>query len=70
MKKFLIIQTAYLGDVILATAVLEKLRQYYPDAVLDMMVKKGAETLLETHPYVRRLWVWNKKKSMQVSMLF
>lgn len=62
MKKFLIIQTAYLGDVILATAVVEKLRQYYPDADLDMMVKKGAETLLEAHPYVRRLWVWNKKK--------
>lgn len=40
-KKFLIIQTASIGDVILATAIVEKLHSYYPDSQIDMMIKKA-----------------------------
>ena len=41
MKKFLVIQTASIGDVILATAVAEKLHAYFPDSQIDMMIKSG-----------------------------
>lgn len=60
-KKFLIIQTASIGDVILATAVAEKLHSYYPDSQIDMMIKKGYEGLFEGHPYLNNVIVWNKK---------
>ena len=60
-KKFLIIQTASIGDVILATAVAEKLHSYYPDSQIDMMIKKGYEGLFEDHPYLNNVIVWNKK---------
>ncbi|MDD4374756.1 MAG: glycosyltransferase family 9 protein [Bacteroidales bacterium] len=61
-KRILVIQTASLGDVILATAVLEKLHTYYPEARLDFLIKKGYEGLFEGHPYLNRLWIWDKKE--------
>lgn len=61
MKKFLVIQTASIGDVILATAVAEKLHAYYPDSQIDMMIKKGYDSLFENHPYINKVYYWDKK---------
>ncbi len=61
MNSFLIIQTAFIGDVILATAVIEKLHKYYPDAKIDFLLRKGNENLLNNHPYINNLIIWNKK---------
>ncbi len=63
MNRFLIIQTAFLGDVVLATAVAEKLHQHFPDAEIDFLVRKGNESLLENHPYLNQVIVWDKKKN-------
>ena len=60
MKKILVIQTASIGDVILATAILEKLHRFYPDADLDLLVKHGMEPLFYRHPFIHRLLVWDK----------
>lgn len=65
LKKILVIQTAFLGDVILATGVLEKLHEHYPDARLDMMVRKGNESLLLNHPYLNDIYVFNKKEKIK-----
>ena len=62
MKKFLIIQTAFIGDVVLATCIVEKLHHYFPDARIDMMVRKGNEALLLNHPFLHETLVWNKKE--------
>ena len=59
--KILVIQTASIGDVILATALLEKLHEFYPSADLDFLVKKGNEQLFDSHPYLHELLVWDKK---------
>ncbi len=61
-KSFLIIQTAFIGDVILATSVIEKLHAAYPDASIDFLLRKGNETLLSDHPHVRNVLIWDKKK--------
>lgn len=63
MKKFLIIQTAFTGDVILATAVAEKLHRFYPEAQIDFMLRKGNEGLLANHPFIKNVLVWDKKQS-------
>ncbi|MBS1487523.1 MAG: glycosyltransferase family 9 protein [Bacteroidetes bacterium] len=60
---FLIIQTAFIGDVILATALIEKIHYHYPDSPIDFLVRKGNEELLQGHPYLRTVLVWNKKQS-------
>jgi heptosyltransferase-2 len=62
VKKFLVIQTAFVGDVILATAVLEELHRSNPDASIDVLVRKGNESLFDGHPFLRRVLVWDKKQ--------
>ena len=59
--RFLIIQTAFIGDVILATALLEQLHIAYPTAVLDVLVRKGNEGLLANHPFLNNVLIWHKK---------
>ncbi len=63
MNRILVIQTSFIGDVILATAVCEKLHHYYPDARLDLLVREGNEGLFEQHPFLNEVLVWNKQES-------
>jgi heptosyltransferase-2 len=62
MKKILIIQTAFIGDVILATPLIEKLKRFYPEAEIDFLLRKGNEGLLEGHPKLNEVLIWQKKK--------
>ncbi|MCB9334993.1 MAG: glycosyltransferase family 9 protein [Flavobacteriales bacterium] len=61
MKKFLVIQTAFIGDVILATSIVEKLIQFYPESQIDFLLRKGNEGLLENHPFINEVLIWDKK---------
>ena len=62
MKKILIIQTASIGDVILTTPFLESLHHNYPDATVDMVVKKGTESLFASHPFLGKMYIWDKSE--------
>jgi heptosyltransferase-2 len=66
---FLIIQTAFVGDVILATGLIEKIHQHYPDAQIDFLLRKGNEGLLANHPLLRKVLVWDKKQSKIKNLL-
>lgn len=61
-RRILVIQTAFIGDVILATALLENLHQSLPDAKIDFLVRKGNEGLFENHPYLSNVLIWKKKE--------
>lgn len=63
--KFLIIQTAFLGDVVLATALAEKLHLTYPDASIDFLLRKGNESLLKGHPFLRQVLIFDKKRKLR-----
>ena len=62
-KTFLIIQTAFTGDAILLTSVVEKLHSANPELKLDILVRKGNESLFTDHPYLREILVWDNKKN-------
>jgi heptosyltransferase-2 len=62
LKKILVIQTAFIGDAILATGILEKLHQHHPNAEIHFMVRKGNEGLFNNHPFLKQVWVWDKTK--------
>jgi heptosyltransferase-2 len=68
LKKFLVIQTAFIGDAILASAILEKLHVYYPEAKIDLLVRKGNESLYANHPYLNECIVWNKQEGKYNSL--
>jgi heptosyltransferase-2 len=61
VKRFLVIQTAFLGDVILATPVVSELARIYPDAKIDMLVRKGNESLLSNNPKINEIIILDKK---------
>ncbi len=60
-NKILVIQTASIGDVILATPVVEKLHRYLPGSSIDLLVKKGNESLFAAHPFLHEVLVWDKR---------
>ena len=62
-QSFLIIQTAFTGDAILLTSLTEKLYQTNPEYKIDVLVRKGNESLFSNHPYVREILIWDKKKN-------
>jgi ADP-heptose:LPS heptosyltransferase len=62
-NKILVVQTAFIGDAILASAALESIHKKFPQAELHILVRNGNETLFENHPYLKKIWVWNKKEN-------
>lgn len=68
-KNILVIQTAFIGDAILASSVLEKLHLFYPQARLTILVRKGNEALYTEHPFLQEVLVWNKKEGKYKSLM-
>ncbi|MCB0397137.1 MAG: glycosyltransferase family 9 protein [Flavobacteriales bacterium] len=69
MAAYLIIQTAFIGDVILATSVAESIHKTNPEASIDMVVRKGNEGLLANHPFIRRVITWEKRENKLPNLL-
>lgn len=65
----MVIQTAFIGDAILASSVLEKLHLFYPQARLTILVRKGNEALYAEHPFLHEVLVWNKKEGKYKSLM-
>jgi heptosyltransferase-2 len=63
MQKILLIQTAFIGDVVLATALVEKIHQYHPGDQIDFLLRKGNEGLLKGHPFIHETLTWDKKEN-------
>jgi ADP-heptose:LPS heptosyltransferase len=62
--KFLIIQTSYIGDVILATALVEKLATHFPDAQIDFLLSKGKKEILANNPHLKQVIEFDKQKKL------
>src|SRR5438552_4517725 len=57
--RVLVIQTAFLGDVVLTTPLLEALAQRH--GAVDVVTTPAAAPLVETHPSVRRVISYDKR---------
>ena len=57
----LIIQTAFIGDAILASALVEQLHSTFPNAAVTILVRKGNEGIYTNHPFLKETLTWNKK---------
>lgn len=67
-KNILIIQTAFIGDAILASSVVEKMHQFFPQAKISILVRKGNESLYQEHPFLTQTLVWNKQDGKYKSL--
>lgn len=69
MQKILVIQTAFIGDVVLATGIVEKLHAFFPDARIDFLLRKGNEPLFSRHPFLHEVFIWDKEKNKYKHLL-
>ncbi len=62
MERALVIQTAFLGDAILGTALLERIHAEHPKCRIDYLVRKGNEGLFAGHPFLNRVLTFDKSE--------
>ncbi len=61
IRRILIVQTAFIGDVILTLPLLQKTRDLFPAAEVDFVAIPAVGNLLETVPEIRNLWIYDKR---------
>jgi len=61
IRRILIINLAFIGDVLISTPVARALRQTYPHAVIDMLVIPLAAPVARGNPYVDHVWEYDKR---------
>jgi len=59
-RRVLIIDTAWLGDVIFTTSLIGATRRAWPGSEIHVLVATRGELLLKAHPQIDRLWVYDK----------
>ncbi|MBK9106962.1 MAG: glycosyltransferase family 9 protein [Saprospiraceae bacterium] len=69
MSKILFIQTAFLGDVILSTSLIEKWKAFYPDDEVDVLIRKGNEGVFEHHTVIHELLIWDKQQNKTTNLI-
>ena len=60
--KILIIQTAFLGDLILTTSFFREVKEKYKDAEIYLIVNKGTEDILADNPNITQIIPFDKSK--------
>jgi heptosyltransferase-2 len=61
-KRILIIQTAFIGDVILCTPLVKALRKTFPDSYLSFLLIPETKNVLENNPHLNETLVYDKRK--------
>ncbi|HXH29483.1 MAG TPA: glycosyltransferase family 9 protein [Bacteriovoracaceae bacterium] len=60
-KTILIIQTAFIGDTILASQFARSVKEQYPDSKIHFFLRKGNESVIQGLPMIEKTWVWDKQ---------
>lgn len=63
-KKILIIQTAFIGDVIMTTPIFRAVKEIEPDSEVHALVIPAAAELLKTNPNIKKVHIFNKKSGL------
>jgi heptosyltransferase II len=70
MEKILIIQTAFLGDLILSTGFFRGIKEKYPNSHITVLINKGTESILDGNPFLNEVIPIDKKKTFKNPYLF
>lgn len=63
MQRILIVQTAFIGDVILITPLIRAVKELYPAAAVDALVVPAAAKLLQNNPHLHDVLTYSKRQS-------
>lgn len=59
--RLLIIQTAFIGDLVMSTPILRAAREVFPEAVIDVLTIPASAILLKHCPHIDNIITFNKK---------
>ena len=68
--KILVIQTAFLGDLILSTTLFKKIKQKHPESHITLLVNKGTEQILSNNPNIDFILPVDKKQTFKNPLKF
>jgi len=60
-KTILIIQTAFIGDTILASHFARAVKEHYPNSKIHFFLRKGNESVIQGLPTIEKTWIWDKQ---------
>lgn len=60
-KNILIIQTAFIGDTILASQFAYQVSQEFPGSQIHFFLRRGNESVIQNLPFITKTWIWDKK---------
>ncbi len=63
-RRIFLIQTAYIGDVVLSTPLPHALRDVYPTAEIDILLIPETEIVYRYSPYIHKILVFDKRKGL------
>ena len=61
IHRILIIQTAFLGDVILCTPLIKASRKLFPNSFISFLLIPETKKLLENNPHLNEIIVYDKR---------
>lgn len=64
-NKILIIQTAFIGDVVLTTPLIRAAKDCFPQALVDVLVNPSTQNLLENNPFINSLIIYDKRRAQK-----
>ena len=59
--KILIIHTAFIGDIVLSTPLIQRLKDMYPDSEIDYLTLPGNKTIIKNDPNLNEIIIYDKK---------
>lgn len=65
MKRILVIRMSSIGDIVLGTSFLSSVKNQFPDAKIDFLIKKEFAPILSKHPQINRLICYEKAKGFK-----
>jgi ADP-heptose:LPS heptosyltransferase len=60
-KTILIIQTAFIGDTILASHFIRAVKDQFPDSKIHFFLRRGNESVIQGLSTVEKTWIWDKQ---------
>ncbi len=67
MQRILIVQTAFIGDVILITPLIKAVKEIFPDSSIDALVIPQTKSVLENNPDIRKIITFDKRENKLIA---
>ncbi len=62
--KILVIQTAFIGDLIMITPIFKALKEVYPEAEIHVLAIPSSAIILKHNPYINKIFTFDKKSGI------